>query len=112
MARLQYCFPESCCAGQLDVKRSSDRQEHRSIVVSGSTETPAAEESSGGLIVQRADSTAESASASTSSESSGDEGKRSRQKTNRNHRSAQGRMEALYDTVDGLTVERLLHRRG
>ncbi|RGF82604.1 hypothetical protein DXA55_07080 [Blautia sp. OF03-13] len=86
-------------------KRSSDRQEHRSIVVSGSDgnsggrRKPEASSSS-------ADSTAESASASTSSESSGDEGKEADKKRIEITVPHKDGMEALYDTVDGLTVEK------
>ena len=86
-------------------KRSSDRQEHRSIVVSGSDRNSGGRRKPGGLIVQR-DSTAESASASTSSESSGDEGKEADKKRIEITVPHKDGMEALYDTVDGLTVEK------
>ena len=67
------------------------------------TETPAAEESPEASS-SSADSTAESASASTSSESSGDEGKEADKKRIEITVPHKDGMEALYDTVDGLTV--------
>ena len=69
------------------------------------TETPAAEESPEASS-SSADSTAESASASTSSESSGDEGKEADKKRIEITVPHKDGMEALYDTVDGLTVEK------
>ena len=69
------------------------------------TETPAAEESPE-VSSSSADSTAESASASTSSESSGDEGKEADKKRIEITVPHKDGMEALYDTVDGLTVEK------
>lgn len=68
------------------------------------TETPAAEESPEASS-SSADSTAESASASTS-ESSGDEGKEADKKRIEITVPHKDGMEALYDTVDGLTVEK------
>ena len=69
------------------------------------TETPAAEESPEASS-SSADSTAESASASTSSESSGDEGKEADKKRIEITVPHKDGMEALYDTVDGLNVEK------
>ena len=69
------------------------------------TETSAAEESPEASS-SSADSTAESASASTSSESSGDEGKEADKKRIEITVPHKDGMEALYDTVDGLTVEK------
>ena len=87
-------------------KRSSDRQEHRSIVVSGSDRNsggrrkPEASSSS-------ADSTAESASAIHSYSKLWEiEGKKQTKKRIEITVPHKDGMEALYDTVDGLTVEK------